>query len=162
MAKIFNSKKTIWIIASILIVIVIGGVSLNMFLNPKAAPNLRRMEYRTDTQPIINRFGEKISIESCFWKSDVFNSGGIGPSSYWMKGFAKISRESFAELKAKYSMTKIEVNFEKGISPDVTGFSSFDWNYSKELSREIAGASFIGEFYLDINNGILYFDLESN
>lgn len=162
MSNILKNKKIIWIIISVVVVLIIGGIGLNMFLNSRVAPNLERIDYKTDAQPLINRFGKTIDIELCFWKSDTIGKTNFGPSPYWMKGFIKISQENLMELKTKYPTIKTDVRFEKGISPDITGFSNFDWQYNKELSREIAGAGFIGEFYLDINNGVFYFDLESN
>lgn len=160
--NMLKNKKIIWFIILTVVVLIIGVGGVNVILNSRVAQDLEKIEYKTDVQPLINRFGKTIDIESCFWKSDTIGKTNFGPSSYWMKGFIKISQENLMELKTKHPMMKAEVHFEKGISPYITGFSNFDWKYNKELSREIAGAGFVGDFYLDINNGIFYFDLESN
>ena len=156
--SVFKNKKIIWIVISVIVVFVV----LNIFFNSKKTLNMERIAYKTETQPLIDRFGKAINVESCFWKAGTTGKTVLGPSSYWMKGFIKISREDLMEIQKKYPLTKTEICFEKGISPDITGFSDFDWHYNKNLSHDITGGDFIGEFYLDINNGVFYFDAESN
>ena len=163
MPKLFKYKKTNWIIISIFfVIVVVGGIKSKTLINPNQLPDLTKIEYRTDVEPLAKRFGKMLIIESCFWKSDTISKNNLGPSSYWIKGYAFIDQENANYLKSTYSFTDIDINFQKGISPDITGKCDFKWSYNKDLSREIAGTGFIGEFYFDTQNNIFYFDLESN
>ena len=157
------NKKIIWIIVSILLVIiVIGCVSLKIFINSNKSTNLTKIEYRTDIEPLTKRFGKMLSIESCFWKAGTVGKSNFGPSSYWIKGYALISQENANSIKLDYNFSDVDISFENGITPDITGKSTFKWSYNKELSKKLAGAGFVGEFYFDVENNIFYFDLESN
>lgn len=40
------------------------------------------MEYRTDINPLIERFDKNINIESSFWKTDTIGKTNFVPSSY--------------------------------------------------------------------------------
>lgn len=85
----------------------------------------------------------------------------IGPTPYWMKGFIIINNDTLEKIENEYDLAETKINFDEDVNPEVTGFNSFNWCYNGELSRKIKGAGFIGEFYIDTNNGVLYFDLES-
>lgn len=124
--------------------------------------NKKNTEYRTDIQPLADRFGENIEIKSCFWKANVIGRDSIGPTSYWMKGFIIINNDTLEKIENEYDLAKIKINFDEDVNPAVTGFNDFNWCYNDELSKKIKGAGFIGDFYIDTNNGVLYFDLESN
>ena len=152
-------KKFVCIMTLVVIAVIIGGMSLNMFHNSKKG--LERIEYRTDIQPLNERFSKTLDISDCFWKVSTIGNTRFGPSSYWMKGYAFISQETAESIKAEYSFVDVNINFEKGITPDVTKKNEFRWSYNKKLSREIAGTKFIGEVYFDTLNNIIYFDLES-
>ena len=161
--KKFFSKKNILIIVFLLIVIMVTAeIGLHIFFNTKKVPNMEKMEYRTDIQPLSERLSDIVTIKSCYWKADIIGKTNFGTSSYWMKGFIITDSETLYKFKTNYKFEKADVHFDKGMSPNVTGFDSFHWNYNKDLSNEISGIGFIGECYLDTNNGVIYFDLESN
>lgn len=162
MNKMFINNKKIVFMILFLIILVIAVICFSKVINLKESPQLEQMEYRTDMQPLIDRFGKTVNIESCFWKADIIGNRRLGFSSYWMKGFIMIDDKTLTEIKNKYHLIKVDLKFEKGMTPAITNFDSFEWKYNKELSHEIAGSSFVGEFYIDVINGILYFDLESN
>lgn len=161
MVKPFNKKKIICIIFILVIVVVIGSVTLKIYTNTNKTYDLTKIEYRTDIEPITNRFGDLLSIETCFWKAGTIGKTNFGPSSYWIKGFAFISQENATYLKSKYNFSSIDICWEKGMIPNITGKNKFKWSYNKELSRKIAGVGFGGECYFDIENNIFYFDLVS-
>lgn len=159
MLNIFTNKKIIWIAILLVVVVIVGGVSLNLYFNSKKAPDISKIEYRTDVEPLIKRFGKTINIESCFWKADAIGKTNFGPSSYWMKGFIIINKASLSEFQEQYDLQPTNISFEKGIEPNITGFNEFCWFYNKELSKKIIATEYMGEFYLDTRNGIFYFDL---
>lgn len=155
-------KKTIGVIILIFVILALFAIGLTKYFNAKKTFDLAKMEYRTDVQPLVDRFGDKISIDACWWKADIIGKTNLGPSSYWMKGFALLNKQSVESIQAKYHLISTSLEFEQGMHPCVTEFEEFEWRYSEELSREIAGAGFIGEIYVDLKNSVLYFDLESN
>lgn len=155
------AKKTILLISSVVVIALVLGVNLTGCFNSRNT-NLAKIEYRTDVEPLIKRFGEILNIESCFWKAETIGKTNFGPSSYWMKGYILISQENADSLKSQYDLSDVDISFENGMTPDITQKDGFKWSYNKELSRKIAGAGFIGEFYFDVENNIFYFDLESN
>lgn len=156
-----GKKKFLLIIGAFAILFALS-VNLTGYFNSKKSHELTKIEYRTDVEPITKRFGEMLSIESCFWKAKTIGKANFGPSSYWMKGYILISQENADFLKSKYDFTDVDINFENGMEPDITGKSNFKWSYNKEFSKKIVGAEFVGEFYFDVENNIFYFDLESN
>ena len=79
-----------------------------------------------------------------------------------MKGFIVLHESTFKDLKSKYSWTPVDIRFSTGIDATVTGFTTFNWCCNKDFVNETKTASFIGEFYLDIQNGVIYFDVENN
>lgn len=123
--------------------------------------NRETTDYRTDIQPLADRFGENIEIKSCFWKANVIGRDSVGPTPYWMKGFIIINNDTLEKIENEYDLAEIKINFDEDVNPAVTGFNDFKWCYNDELSKKIKGTGFIGEFYIDTNNGVLYFDLES-
>ncbi len=155
-------KKAIGVIILITVILALIGIGLNTYFNTKKTFDLAKMEYRTDVQPLVDRFGDKISVDACWWKADIIGKTNLGPSSYWMKGFALLDKQSIESIQSKYHLLSTSLEFEQGMNPCVTEFEEFEWRYSEELSREIAGTGFIGEIYVDTKNGIIYFDLESN
>ena len=124
--------------------------------------DIEKIEYREDIEPLSTRFPKLGEIEHCYWKAAIFSNVGIGPTSYWMKGFLVLSTSKIKELVDTFDWESKELIFPLGIDPSVTGLSDFDWRYSKGFSREIKGALFVGDFYVDANHGVVYFDLENN
>lgn len=163
MKHIFSNKIIKYLFISILIIIVccIGvNIGLGIYLNTPKVFDLTS-EYRTDIEPLVKRFGDKIEFDSCYWKADTIGKTNFGPTSFWLKGFIMLKDDSFQALKSQYELTSVDLDFEEGMEPDITGFETFEWCYSEQMSHDISGVSYMGNFYLDICNGVLYFDLES-
>ena len=120
-----------------------------------------RMEYRQDTAPIVKRFGEKFQVEACYWKAESIGNTRIGPTSLRWNGFALIDEGSLQALLDKYTFYDAEPTFPNGIDPEITGCTPTRWVHSDAMSSEFVGVDFVGEFYLDIEHRILYFDLET-
>jgi hypothetical protein len=158
-------KKIIWIplvvIGSLAILYAIGVFGVNFYLRRSADPPIEKMEYRTDAEPLVKRFGETLAIQSCHWKGGAAGNLNFGPTDYWLKGFALISGEDLANFQTQYELEKAEIDFPKGIDPKITGFDGFDWRHDKALTQKIIGADYMGDFYLDVQNGVFYFDLST-
>ena len=142
-------------------VLFIIGVLLFFSCSPEKL-GVEEMEYRKDSEAIIERFPNLGNIVECYWKADNIGKTNFGPSSYWMKGFIVLDKDEVDKIDSQYEWTSISLEFVSGVDPNITGFSDFEWKHSQEFSDDTRRTSFVGEFYYDIINGILYFDLESN
>jgi hypothetical protein len=120
------------------------------------------MEYRKDCESIAKRFPSLENVAECYWKADIIGNSSFGPTSYWMKGFIVLHKEETDRINTQYEWISTSLEFGSGINPGITGFSDFDWKHSKRFSEDTTGTSYVGEFYYDTNNNILYFDIESN
>ncbi|MBE7059471.1 MAG: hypothetical protein E7389_01455 [Ruminococcaceae bacterium] len=156
-----NKKLYKNITISILLLCVIFFLLQNCF-NYMHNDNLMQSDYRTDTEPLVNRFGNVIDIQSCYWKTAKISNFNFGPTAYRLKGFIILTETCFDNIKSEYDFEQISLTFEENINPHITGLSNFEWYYNKLLSDKISQNAYIGNWYIDINNGILYFDLESN
>ncbi len=152
-----HNKILICILTSVISTLLLVGC-----IESTQQKNENSTNYRVDIQPLVERFGHDLNIEKCYWKADVIGKTKIGPSSYWMKGFIVLEKKSVERLTSKYTFTKTEILFNtEELDPFITGFSNFNWCYSKDMSNDFKEAKFIGEVYFDEINGIIYFDLES-
>lgn len=157
--KLKISKHRIIPSAVVLVVILASAFLFIRWYQPqKDTPLLR-----TDAEPLIVRFGETLDITSCAWKAGIINGSGIGPSSYWMKGFIETEKDSFNSLISQYEIVPANVQFDNDIiTTDVLDFEEYNWGYNSELSKRIIGVGYVGVFYVDIQNCLFYFDIESN
>lgn len=157
--KLKISKYRIIPSSVVLVVILVSAFLFIRWCQPqKDTPLLR-----TDVEPLIVRFGETLGITSCAWKAGVIGDSGIGPSSYWMKGFIEVKRENFTNLISQYEIIPTNIHFDNNIiTTDVLDYEVYNWGYNSELSKKIIGVGYVGVFYVDIQNCLFYFDLESN
>ena len=150
------------------ILLAIGGIvliaSIALSLSKaivKDKENLNDIDYRTDRLPIETRFQQLADFEKCFWKTGVIGSTDLGPTNYWIKGFLVFDKECFAELLLEYELYSTEVDFPSGISPLITGDRIFVWKESREFTHNIFQQSFAGKAYIDVDNRIVYIDVEN-
>ena len=122
--------------------------------------------YAGGIQSLINRFPEFISEDNtvnCCWTYSSYNSDArIGPSTYHMEGFIDITDTELEHLLEKYEFTESELEVDELLQPYLSEYENVKWCYSKELSYDITKSNFVGHFYLDVNNGLYYFELDSN
>lgn len=115
---------------------------------------------RTDAAPITSRFSEFSTARAFFWKGGILGDARVpGPSTYYIKGFVVLTDEDKKSINEKYDFVKTEVQFEKSMEPNVTGFSEFEWTENEEFTESILGLTFGGAVYFDAVNGIVYLDV---
>ncbi len=68
--------------------------------------DISSVPYRTDKQPIMNRFPKFGEFDKCYWKAHTIGRTDFGPTSYWMKGFAVLSQNDFERIKKEYTWEK--------------------------------------------------------
>jgi len=120
------------------------------------------IEYRTDMQPITDRFPSLPAFKSCHWKANTIGRTDFGPTNYWMNGFIVLENESFLKLLSDYIWKPVSVKFPRGIEPEITTLREFNWCYNEEFETLFKSQSFIGDVYLDTLNGVLYFSVENH
>ncbi|MCD8090590.1 MAG: hypothetical protein LUD81_08240 [Clostridiales bacterium] len=152
-------KKFIIKFISVLIAIFFAAKIYVFFIHSDITP--AAVEYRTDTEPLVKRFGSEIPIETCCWKGGAIGRVNFGPTSVWLKGFIFADEDYIDYIFEESDLMPAEISFEKGIDPEITGFESFEWYTDGELSDEITGNDYWGNFYFDKINGVIYFDVES-
>jgi hypothetical protein len=124
--------------------------------------NLANVVYRTDIEPLKNHFPDIDGIMAAFWKSGTFGSTCIGPSDTWLKGFMLLNDTTLDVIQSGCDdWSEVGITFEEGIEPDVTSFNNFRWYSSKNFSKRMNKSVFMGDYYLDKRNGVLYFDLST-
>lgn len=141
-------------------IILIGGIIVKQtFFNTDES--VEQMEYRTDSQPIRDRLPLLPEFTECYWKAETIGSSNFGPSNYWMKGFVVLENAELRQLLANYDREPSAVEFPRGIDPSVTGRTGFEWHSNTAFTEKLIYPKFVGTIYLDIENGVLYFDLEN-
>ena len=152
-------KKLIW-------TIVVLAISFTLLSVYSIAKNIKKIdlvkiEYKTDLEPLKNHFPTLNDITSAYWKSGTYGNSTIGLSDIWLKGFVILSDSKFDAIQSGYKWNESKISFDKGISPEITGLSGFHWYSSDDFSKFMNKNIFIGNFYLDKNNRVLYFNLST-
>lgn len=120
-------------------------------------------EFKTNKDSITGRFPKLGDFQKCYWKGGVIGEVGRyaapGPTPYWIKGFVVLNDADFQAYKKNYNWTAKESNWSPDLDTAVLGFDTFKWNYSEDFNRFIKPPSFFGKFYLDMEHGVIYFDV---
>lgn len=153
-------KRFTIITGSICLVALVVAISSQFF--PKKIKDVAGVEYRTDREPIENRFPDLPSFTECYWKADTIGSISFGPTNYWMQGFVSLDERGFQEVLSTYEWKPASVAFPKGLDPSITGRNDFCWYSNGDFQTKILKQNFVGSIFLDTTNGIIYFDVENN
>ncbi|MCL6592120.1 MAG: hypothetical protein K6U80_19505 [Firmicutes bacterium] len=118
--------------------------------------------YQTDIEPIRNRFPKLCGIKQVFWKAGLISKTNNvpGPSSYWMKGFIVLNKEEYVKLAREYKWTMVESSWKPDLNSTILGKNIYRWSFSNDFNEYIKPSSFFGKFYLDLENGIIFFNVE--
>lgn len=84
-------------------------------------------------QPLIKRFPKFGQFDKCYWKAHTIGRTDFGPTSYWMKGFAVLSQDSFERLKKEYKWEEIDKSWQPDLGTDILNLSNFNWYRISEL-----------------------------
>lgn len=79
-----------------------------------------------------------------------------------MCGFLLIEEKESSMLENEYQWEESVVDFPKGIEPGVTQKDNFSWYKSEDYNSAILQQNFVGDIYLDAENGIIYFNVENS
>jgi hypothetical protein len=122
-------------------------------------------DFRIDKEPILNRFPKIGDIQSCYWKADIKRSNSRitapAPSSYWMKGFVYLNEKEAERLKNQLNWSSVEKDWSPTLKNEsILNLSSLEWYYSEDYNNYIKPSTFIGKFYINFENSLIYFDVE--
>jgi hypothetical protein len=145
-------------IGILLLVIATIIASQTIFKDNKDVEN---MDYKTERIPIENRFPDIPNFVECYWKSDTIGKANFGPTNYWMRGFIILEEGALQKISSEYEWSATNIDFPVGIAPNVTGKTDFSWHFNKDFQLLVLRQKFIGYIFLDITNGIIYFDVEN-
>lgn len=157
----FISSKPL-VIGIVIIAVILSVVVIVWHNNLTNESDVSKMEYRTDEQPIIDRFPSLPTFQDCYWKANATGRTDIGPTNYWMKGFIILNKTSYEQILNEYTWESVSLEFSKGIDPTITNYEDFNWCYNKDFESRVKTTSFVGNFYLDTKNGILFFSVENS
>lgn len=126
--------------------------------------NTNKDEIRTDKEPISSRFPNLGEFNNCYWKADIIDENNRvsvpGPSSYWMKGFIVLNSKEVNSLKNVFKWSAVKSNWKPSLYTNILNLKTFKWSYSEDFNNYIMSASYVGKFYMDLENGIVFFDVQ--
>lgn len=120
--------------------------------------------YRTDKQPIIDRFPLLGNFEKCYWKAEIITKNSRfsspSPTSYRIKGFVILNAKDHETFKQKFVWESMEKGWKPSLDTDILKINSLVWSYSSDFNQFIKEPSFYGSFYIELDQGVIYFDVE--
>ncbi|NJD04664.1 MAG: hypothetical protein FIA99_19165 [Ruminiclostridium sp.] len=159
-----KSSKYISVILAVLIIGIAGYVIYGLFSDNNSTIGQSENGYRVDKEPIINRFPKLGNFEKCYWKADTIGKNSRlsapAPSSYWMKGFVILNSKELDTFKSQYKWLDVENSWKPSLDADILKVQSLKWSYSEDFNNYIKSSSYVGKFYLDVENGIVFFDVQ--
>ncbi len=150
-------KKT-----GLICLILIAILMMTSCTNKKQEADFENLQYEENIESVSNIFKDLNSIDKVYFKSmQVGSTSRIGPSTYKTAGFICISEDEMNSLRSKFSFEDAEPSFPSGISTDITGKDSFHWQSNDEFSKDLLKGNYIGDIYIDIQNSVVFFDIET-
>ena len=130
------------------------------------------IEYSEDIE-YLNTYYKALegTVVKAHWKHYQWGIN-FGPSDFIVSGFMKVTDEEAEKIESQFTFADEEktreeywyndliikiLDFPKGISSEVTGCNDFNWSYSAEFDKWIAGGRWIGVAFYDVNNNVIYF-----
>ncbi len=123
----------------------------------------KKNQIKTSIEPIANNFSAISDIENCYWYSERFGKSifNIGPTSYRIVAFVKVSDNEKKALLQKYIFTEKSVSFDDNLPISILQVENPQFLYSADLEKQILGSHFLGNVFFDVNNGIFYISAEN-
>lgn len=135
-----------------------------------------RNGYRNEVQEVEDKF-PFIDIEKCYWKIGIDGKSTILNKLNYivLDGYLVLTTEEFEYLLLNYEWSNENIKTDYNGNPfveeetmlsfkrsysvtDIMGIYDFDWRYNNEFSEMVNKDYYIGDLFLDTNNGIIYFN----
>ncbi len=160
MLKKLKTGRYVVVVIALMIIAITGYILYCMVADSTSTIGKTENGYRVDKDPIASRFPKIGQFDKCYWKADTIGKSGVGPSSYSMKGFVVLKRESFETFRTQYKWLEAESGWKPSQDTDILNMQAFKWAHSAEFDNYIKSANYVGKFYLDLENGIVFFDVQ--
>lgn len=136
---------------------------LAVLLACKFLVNDKKVEVRTDIEPIEKRFHKIENIEECYWYANVFDNSffSLGPTNYNLVALIKVSKSEKDKIVEKYTFEKKEVSIDEILLDNYMDVTNENFWYNSDLEKEILDGAFIGNVFFDKTNGIFFLSVEN-
>ncbi len=115
------------------------------------------IQFHTETKPIINRFPKLEKVNKVYWNANVIGESSFGPSTYKMQGYVELDHYVAQKFEDAYDWSSVSFNPAMQSQYD---HMKHRWSYSEEFDQYIKPSNYVGKFYFDSYNGLIYFDVE--
>lgn len=160
MNRLFPKHKII-IISCLFFILLVTGIAVRNYTTTKRHYD---GEWRTDKEPILNRFPKIGDFKKCYWKADIVNKNNRitipAPTSYWMKGFIYLNETSIDKLKTQYNWYQTDKDWKPSYDEPMLKSNTLEWYFSEEYNNYILPSNYFGKIYLNFDNNLLFFEVE--
>jgi hypothetical protein len=147
-------KKYIMICSCLIAVIAATSI---LVLTTKHSKD-KSVEYKTDIEQIVSRFPNIGDIKDGYWAADTFG-GDFGPTSFWMKGYIYPTDDGVEKFKKSFTW-QLTPKWNPAFESIVSNSDTQQWAFSEDFNSYIKSSDFVGEFHMDLRNGVIYFDVQ--
>jgi hypothetical protein len=155
------SKHKIIIISCIFVILLVTGIAVRNYTTTKRYDD---GEWRTDKEPILNRFPQIGDFNKCYWKADLVNKNNRitipAPTSYWMKGFVYFNETSIETIKTQYNWYRADKDWKPSFDEPILNTNTPEWYFSEEYNNYILTSNYYGKIYINFENNLLFFEVE--
>ena len=151
-------KKAVFVPCLVAILLIFGST----FCGCSGKTVANGSEFKTEQDAITSRFPKIGDFTACYWKADAIGDSrlSIGPTPYWMKGFVVLGKDNFEDLKKDFQWVRVDDSWNPSLDVSVLKENSFQWAICKAFDSYVMSSDYVGNFYLDFENGILFFDVQ--
>ncbi|WP_409342721.1 hypothetical protein [Paenibacillus sp. MBLB4367] len=155
-----NMKKMVLYIAILSMAVITTMIYFYISNDHARDGDLKESIIRTDIDPIKTRFPRLGDFEKCLWQTHLIGGNrSIGPSSYRLVGYVVLKDEEFSKFVTQFNWEQAD-KVNTILSQEALGLTTKNWSYSKTFNDYVKSASFVGDFYLDLENKLIYFDVQ--
>lgn len=147
----------------VVICITISALAFCLLIYSLGRPYVVKSILYYDEQDLYDSFPIIKGIQSCIWMNGALKSNMPGPSTFWTKALIKIDETFCNELTKNYSWEKadppeIPVEFSTWIDT----YGECIWHKSYLFENDMDDGRYIGSYFFDMDNQILYIDASLN
>ena len=137
------------------------GSIISLFTNNKGQVE----EIRTDKKPILTRLTHIVDFEKCVWEADYVGDNkrlsAPGLSTYRIRGYILLYKSELEKFKNQYKWEEVESDWKPTFRQSILKVNTKKWLCSEAFNNYITPDDYFGKFYIDLNDSVLYFELET-
>ncbi len=140
--------------------ILMGGLFvMSLFPSETEKPDYTKVEYSAEFYCPIEVLSKEFAVKEIYSKSVTKDAGDSSAFDY-VQAFIVTDEESIKALLGKYEFERPGdgyLAFPDGVSPEVTGFNTFEWYHSSDFCKKLMADKCEGHYCIDKRNNIIYF-----